>query len=163
VSTRSPQDPASEHEANSLLPNFWLSEPRPLPARLPRPCSSGLPPSLRSSPSPTKPLRRPPVLRRTRQPPRRDKRGLARLRDTRPYAPTRALAPASARPLRFPGPAVPWTGALRRSISFSRLGLRRVRGFSKYANRRGAKRDRSPRRPLLAPPHIRNSEDRTPM
>src|SRR5215207_5799997 len=37
VSARSPQDPAPEHEANFLLPNFWLSEPRPLPVRLPHP------------------------------------------------------------------------------------------------------------------------------
>src|SRR3712207_1990234 len=70
VPTHSSQDPAPEHEANFLLPNFWLSVLRPLPARLPRPCCSVQPSSLRSSPSPTRPLRPSPVLRRTRRPPR---------------------------------------------------------------------------------------------
>src|SRR5215207_8242525 len=40
VSARSPQDPAPEHEASFLLPSFWLSEPRPLPVRVPHPCRS---------------------------------------------------------------------------------------------------------------------------
>jgi hypothetical protein len=35
---------------NLLLPSLWLSEPLPLPMRLPRPCHSKLPPSFLSSP-----------------------------------------------------------------------------------------------------------------
>src|SRR5215216_1219611 len=90
-------------QASLLLPNFWLSEPRPLPVRVPRPCRSELPPSLRSSPSPAKPLRLRLVVRRTRQPPRRDRQGLAQHMGTGPYAPTEAPVPASSRLLRFPG------------------------------------------------------------
>src|SRR5829696_6372836 len=100
---RFPLDPMSGHAANLLLPNSCLSEPRPLPARLPRPCPSTPPPSLRSSPSPPKPLRLPPFLHRTQQLSRRGKRELARLPDIRFFAPIARPAPALGRRLRFLG------------------------------------------------------------
>ncbi len=66
VSVRSPQDLAPEHEATFLLPNFWLSEPQSRPVRLPDPCRSELPLSLRSSSSPARPSRSLPASCRTR-------------------------------------------------------------------------------------------------
>src|SRR5688500_16246962 len=55
ISPCSPQDPASEHEANLFLPNSRLFAPRPLPVHLSRPCRSERRPSLGSSPPPTRP------------------------------------------------------------------------------------------------------------
>jgi hypothetical protein len=50
-------------------------------------CRLGLPPYLRSSPSPARPSRLPPALRGTRRPHHRGTRGPPRPLGTRPYAP----------------------------------------------------------------------------
>src|SRR5687767_8202753 len=71
-----------------LLPNIWLSEPLPLPVRLPRPRHARPPPSLRSLPSPARPMPPPPALHHTRQPLRSGERVQELPLGIRPYAPT---------------------------------------------------------------------------
>jgi hypothetical protein len=95
ISTHFLQDSASEHRANLLLLNFWLSEPRPLLVRLLRPCRAELPPSLRPSPSPARPLRPPPALRRAQRLSRHGRRGSARPQGTRLCPPHRRACTSS--------------------------------------------------------------------
>src|SRR5215203_3766051 len=95
----------SGHAASFLLPNFWLSDPRPLLVRVPHPRRSELPPFLRSSPSPTRPLLLRLVLRRTRRLSHRGTRVPAQFQDIRPCAPTEEPVLASNHRLLFPGPA----------------------------------------------------------
>src|SRR5215217_230696 len=84
-------------------PMNWLSA---TPLRLVlvlRPYRPGCSPYLRSSLLPARPLRLLPIVLRTRQPPRHGRRAPAPLLDTSFCAPTGEPAPASCRPLRFPG------------------------------------------------------------